>query len=92
MSIVDVAAPAGTGGWCPDIPVGDDIGRLGYHVASGPREDDTVTVHNLVLHRSVTLGSAWVESVDIKRASLWRVLALAEASLLKSLSNTRGSE
>jgi hypothetical protein len=58
--------------WCSDVSNRDDIGHLGYHTVGRPREDDIVSVHELVLHRSVTFGSAWVESIDIKWASVWR--------------------
>jgi hypothetical protein len=33
--------------------------------------------------RSMTYGSAWVKPMDIKRASIWEVLALAEVEAAK---------
>jgi hypothetical protein len=37
---------------------------------------------NFVGHRSMTFGSAWVEPIVIKRASVWRVWALAKIEAL----------
>jgi hypothetical protein len=61
----------------------NDRWHLGYPAASSPKEDGIISVPHLVGHRSMTFGSAWVESKEITRASIWRVLALAKAEALK---------
>jgi hypothetical protein len=42
-----------------------------------------MSVPNLVRHRFVTFGSAWAKLMDIKRDSIWTVLALAKVKALK---------
>jgi hypothetical protein len=59
-----------------------DRGRLRYSAASNPREE-IMSVPNLVGHGSVILGSTGVEPIDLKRASVCRILALAKAEALK---------
>jgi hypothetical protein len=36
--------------------------------------------------------SAWAELMDIKRASIWRILALAKVEALKEVSNIGGAQ
>jgi hypothetical protein len=50
-----------------------------------------LSVSHLVQHRSMTSACAWAELMDIRdirSASIWRNLALAQVEVLKVLSNT----
>jgi hypothetical protein len=52
--------------------------RLEYPAARSPREEDIMSLPHLVGHRSMAFGSAWVEAMGIRKASVWRVQALKE--------------
>jgi hypothetical protein len=57
----------------------------GWHLpANSPGEDDIVSLPILV--GSMTIGSAWVELMDIKRVPVWRVLALAKVEAVTETS------
>jgi hypothetical protein len=51
----------------------NEKGWLGYTTASNPRKKDSISMSSLIGHRFMTLDSAWVQLMDIKRASVWRV-------------------
>jgi hypothetical protein len=53
-----------------------------------PRDDDTMSMPHLVRHRSMIFGSARVQPMEIKRASVWKVLALPKTEAVKCLSIT----
>jgi hypothetical protein len=44
----------------------------------------------LVRHVSLTSGSVWVEAMEIKMASIWRILVLGNVEDLKEQSYTGG--
>jgi hypothetical protein len=46
----------------------------------------------LVPDGSLTFGSVWVEAMDIKMASIWRILAVGKVEALKEQSNTGGTQ
>jgi hypothetical protein len=60
----------------------NDRGWLRYSIASSLRED-IMLVPTMVGYGSVTFDFTWVESVDLKRPSVRRVLALAKVEALK---------
>jgi hypothetical protein len=57
---------------------------LGQPTARRPREEDIMSMPNLVGYGSITFDSAWVELMNINRASIWRVLVLATVKILKN--------
>lgn len=51
-----------------------------------------MSVPYLVKYRSMTSVSVWAELMDIKSASIWKNLALANVEVLKELSNIGGAQ
>jgi hypothetical protein len=61
----------------------NDRGWLECPVDSSAREEDIVLVPDMVGDGSVTFDSTWIESVDLKRPSVWRVLVVGKGEALK---------
>jgi hypothetical protein len=51
----------------------NDEERLGYVVASSPRKEDGIPVPSLVEHGFVAFGPIWINPMDVKKASAYRV-------------------
>jgi hypothetical protein len=79
-----VAILAGTSGGGGQLPPSvDGRGRLGYPAASRPRAEGIMLMPDLVGHGYETFGSPCVEAIYIKRASVWRLSAVAKVEVLK---------
>jgi hypothetical protein len=46
-------------------------------------QEDIISLPNLTGHRLNIFVAAWLELMDIKRASIWKALALAKVEVLK---------
>jgi hypothetical protein len=53
---------------------GSDMGLLVYRVVGTPREGGIVSDRSFLCNGSITFGSAWVESINIKKTSpVWQI-------------------
>jgi hypothetical protein len=48
----------------------NDRGQLQYPTARSPRNDDIMSMPNMVGHGSISFDSAWIRQMDIKRVSV----------------------
>jgi hypothetical protein len=68
----------------------NDGGHLGYPDASRPREQDIISVPEIVGHGCVNFGSTWVEPMDIMRVPIWSFVALSKVEALRELKQLQG--
>jgi hypothetical protein len=90
--------------WCPVAgPTGTTAGALMSPSVNEresvwdiplPAAQDKVSYDNdhLIPDGSLTFQSVWVEAMDIKMSSIWRILTLGKAEALNEQSNTGGAQ